>query len=238
MNRKLLLLLWLLIGSASWSQDDSLQQAEDWCNRYNSGGIQQGGFLNANPDNFFGRGITGAYLGFHTRNLYTNVELDFLFGGYRKFFKQLSNPGGQISMTYTVYRWKNLEIQLGMATAFRSQMTQYARIKELKDTLNMDFTGTSSTFSRGAVLRGTYRFGGERSKFFSEVGIQLSYLFDFYAYGRVYQSHGAEFIDGAIPGKYRLQRDAFALQVRLGLGQYTRKRETPKIDPELEIEEP
>jgi hypothetical protein len=229
--------LLVLTAHAVQAQKDSLAVEHDWQKSYNTGGIQQGGFLNVNRDNFFGRGLTGVYLGFHKNDLYVNLEMDFLFGGYRKFFKQFSQPGGQFSVSWTFFTWKKLEVQAGMATAFRSGMVQYARVKELIDTLNMDFTGTSSTLSRGVVLRGTWKLGGERNKLFSEVGIQLTYMFDMYAHGYVYQPHGPQVYSGSIPAKYRLQRDSFTLQIRLGLGQYTRKKEAPKIDPELQIEE-
>lgn len=215
----------------------SAQEEPDWKLSYNTAGIKQGGFVNVSPANHFGRGLVGVYLGFHKEAFYYNVEVDFLAGGYRKLFKRLSHPNFQFNVCYAVYRISKLEIQAGMSTSYRMDMIQRDRLTELSDTLNMDYTGTTSSLSFGPVVRCTYLLGG-RSRLFSELGLQLSYSFDVFAHGNVQQEHGALKIDGKIPGPYREQRDAFTLELRLGIGQYSRKKAAPVYDPELEIETP
>jgi len=188
-----------------------------------------------NTENHFGRGLVGVYLGFHKEAFYYNVEVDFLAGGYRKLFKRLSHPNFQFNVCYTVYRVSKFEVQAGMSTSYRMDMIQRDRLTVLSDTLNMEYTGTTSSLSFGPVLRCTYLLGG-RSRMFSEIGVQLSYTFDVFAHGSVQQEHGLLRIDGNIPGPYREQRDAFTLELRIGIGQYTRKKSPLIHDPELEID--
>lgn len=230
MNLKLVFLL-LFFTSVS------AQEEPNWKLNYNTAGIKQGGFVNLNSANHFGRGLVGVFLGFHKEACYYNLEVDFLAGAYRKLFKRLSQPNFQFNVCYTVYRKSKFEIQAGMSTSYRMDMIQRDRLTELSDTLNMDFTGTTSSLSFGPVVRCTYLLGG-RSRLFSELGLQLGYSFDVYAHGDVRQEHGLLFVSGSIPGPYREQRDAFTLDLRLGIGQYSRKKSATVYDPELEIEEP
>ena len=217
----------------SHAQDSTIIDPES---RFNSAGIKQGGFVNVNPQNNFGLGIVGVYLGFNFGEYYTNLEVDFLAKGYRKLFKGMTHPGFEINVTRRFLSLGKLDFQAGLSAVYRLDMSQKSRLIVLQDSTNLDYSGETSSLAIGPLVRVMYKLGG-RGRVFSELSVDLQYNFDVFGHGHVYQLNASNSYHGYIPGRFRMQRDVFSLELRIGIGQYTRKKISYVPDPELEIDE-
>ena len=228
-----LVVILLFCGKPSFAQDTSAVDTE---RRFNSIGIKQGGFINVNPHNHFGLGITGAFLGFNFGDYYYNFEVDFLMRGYRKFFERLEHPGFELNVARKFLAFGKLDFQAGLSAVYRMHMSQKSRLMEFQDSTNMDFYGRSSVLAVGPLFRVMYKLGG-KGRIFTELSLDLQYNFDVLAHGHAYQNHGYQSYEGYVPGRYRMQRDVFSVEIRLGIGQYPHKKANYGIDPELMIDE-
>ena len=223
----------LFYANNSYAQDSTVIDPES---RFNSAGIKQGGFVNVNPQNNFGLGIVGVYLGFNFGDYYTNVEVDFLAKGYRKLFRGLAHPGFELNVTRRLLSLGKFDFQAGLSTVYRMDMNQKSRLTALQDSTNLDYSGETSSLSIGPLVRVMYKLGG-RGRVFSELSVDLQYNFDVFGHGHVYQLNASNSYHGYIPARFRMQRDVFSLELRIGIGQYTRKKISYVPDPELEIDE-